>query len=200
MRIRPREQNVFHSERSKVKVTAVRWMSFWLLPYKYKSFYYIFFIFIGYIPYVIGLSFNLFGWPWVKVKVTIGLEVNVIQGQLQKNAYLCPYDLGINMEGQYASFLHLTLRSRSKVIQGQMQKNAYLGPFDLGINQEDKYASFTLDLEVKVKGHSRSDAEKCILWPFWHGNQRGRSICIILYMTLRSRSKVIQGQMQKMHI
>ena len=115
-------------------------MSFWLLQYKYKSFYYIFFIFIGYIPYVIGLSFHLFGWPWVKV--TIGLEVNVIQGQLQKNAYLCPNDLGINMEGQYASFLHLTLRSMSKVIQGQMQKNAYLSPFDPGINKEGQYASF----------------------------------------------------------
>ena len=70
------------------------------------------------------------------------------------------------MEGQYASFLHLTLRSRSKVIQGQMQKNAYLGPFDLGINQEGQYASFTLDLEVKVKGHSRSNAENAYLGPF----------------------------------
>ena len=152
MRIRPRERTVFHSERSKVKVTGVKWMSFWLLQHKYKSFYYIFFIFIGYIPYVIGLSFNLFGWPWVKVKVTIGLEVKVIQGQLQKNAYLCPYDLGINMEGQYASFLHLTLRSRSKVIQGQMQKNAYLGLFDPGINQEGQYASFLcLTLRSKSK-------------------------------------------------
>ena len=46
-----------------------------------------------------------------------------------------------------------------------MQKNAYLGPFDLGINQEGEYASFTHDLEVTVKGHSSSNAEKYIFRP-----------------------------------
>ena len=67
-----------------------------------------------------------------------------------ENAYLGLFDLVINQEGQYASFLHLTLSSMSKVTQGEMQKNEYFGLFGLAMNVEVQYASF-LHLTLRAR-------------------------------------------------
>ena len=71
-----------------------------------------------------------------------------------------------------------------------MQKNEY---FSLiwPVNEHGRSICiiFTLDLEVKVKGNSRSNAEKCILRLIWPGNERGRSICIIFTLDLEIKVK-----------